>query len=357
MRVVSRFEANLLVILQFFLRRVPGEQALPLLSKPLKRPRCLSRDAVELVQDTLAKGCMLLLARAGGWRRERHLRGERIAEGRLWERTLPAELGLAFSGHALRFLIWVTAVQLPGGSEQPWSASEDELTLADRLLLYYAYGAVRLSKEIAAKLRALAPVRRHALCRLAYPEDYAGEGADGPIDFAPWTGGLGAAILEALQPELAQRWQEVERGKGRIFEGPHMRALGQAQEQVLAAFFQAVEAADRRDLARFLLQAMAGLLAGQPAAHAWVGALQSGTGRLADRVDAWRMAMALVRQVGRLRQWEQRARQIGYLDDGYVAGQLWKADWESWEGETLYTRAQALLRQIEPFAGTGQGNS
>jgi hypothetical protein len=356
MRVVSRFEANLLVILQFFLRRVPGEQALPLLSQPCKRPRCLSRAAVELVQDMLAKGCMLLLAKAGGWRRARHLRGERIAEGRLWERTPPAELGLAFSGHVLRFLIWVTAVKLPGNSQQPWSASEAELTVADRLLLYYAYGAVRYSKEIAATLRALAPLRRHALCRLAYPEDFAGQAADVPIDFAPWTGGLGAAILEALQPELAVRWQEVERAKARIVEGPQMRALGQAQEQVLTALYQAVEAADRRDLARFLLQALAGLLAGQPVAQAWVGALQLGTGRLADRRDTCRMAMALIRQAGRLRQWEQRARQVGYLDEGYAAGQLWKADWESWEGEALCTRAQALLRQVEPFAGTNPGN-
>jgi hypothetical protein len=252
--------------------------------------------------------------------------------------------------------MWITAVKLPGSSEQPWSAAEGELTLADRLLLYYAYGAVRISKGIAATVRALAPLRRHALCRLAYPEEFAGQGADVPIDFAPWTGGLGAAILEALQPELALRWQDVERGKGRIVEVPQMRALGHSQELVLAAFFQAVEAVDCRDLARFLLQAMAGLLAGQPIAHAWVGALQFGKGRVADRQATCRTAMALVRQAGRLRQWEQRARQIGYLDEGYVAGQLWKADWESWEGKTLYTRAQALLRQVEPFAGTSQGN-
>src|SRR4051812_38641568 len=72
MKVVSRFEANLLRILHFFLRRLPAEQALPLAAAGLKAPACLGRPAVGLVQDALAKGTVLLLARAGGWRRERH---------------------------------------------------------------------------------------------------------------------------------------------------------------------------------------------------------------------------------------------------------------------------------------------
>src|SRR5262245_21587153 len=106
MKSVSRFEANLLRILQFFLRAAPLEQVQSLIGGRLQVPKCLSRDAVGLVQDTLAKGCTRVLAgglpgpfgRLGGWRRERFLRDGRIAEGRLWERTPPAELGLGFSG-------------------------------------------------------------------------------------------------------------------------------------------------------------------------------------------------------------------------------------------------------------------
>ncbi|MBV9124409.1 MAG: hypothetical protein JO112_13700, partial [Planctomycetes bacterium] len=113
MKVVSRFEANLLSILRFFLRRAPLEQALPLVIHPCAQPPCLSRVAVELVQDTLAKGCMLLVMRAGGWRRERFLRNDQVREGRLWDRTSPGELGLTFSRQTLRFLLWITATQLP----------------------------------------------------------------------------------------------------------------------------------------------------------------------------------------------------------------------------------------------------
>src|SRR5262249_34921919 len=109
MQSVSRFEANLLKLLYFFLGREPAEGALPPVEKPLPEPDCLNRPAVRLVQDALAKGCVALAARRGGWRRERHLRGDGVVEGRLWERTPPRELGLRFTRHSLAFLVWVTA--------------------------------------------------------------------------------------------------------------------------------------------------------------------------------------------------------------------------------------------------------
>ena len=65
MKLVSRFETNLLTILDCFLGRGPLEQALPLIVSRAPQPDCLSRAAVELVQDRLAKGCALRLAKAG----------------------------------------------------------------------------------------------------------------------------------------------------------------------------------------------------------------------------------------------------------------------------------------------------
>src|SRR5437868_5323801 len=96
-RSVSRFEHNLLWLLRWFLRQAPAQQALPLLDAKLDRPKCLRRPAVELVKDALGKGCVLLLTKLGGWRRERHLRGEEVREGRLWQRTPPQQLGLTFT--------------------------------------------------------------------------------------------------------------------------------------------------------------------------------------------------------------------------------------------------------------------
>src|SRR5579871_5507368 len=237
MRSVTRFEANLLRLLWYFLRREPPERALPLLENRCTPPPCLNRNAVMLVQDALTNGCVFLLAYRGGWRRERFLRGDRPVTGRLWERTPPTELGLSFSAHTLRFLLWITAHR-PGDSQKTWRPKEEELTVGDRLLLFFAHEGLRSVADRAsvAKLRDEQPFVQHALCWLAYPEDYTQTTVGVIPNFSPWTSGVGASILEALQPELARRWVEVESTKERLSAPESMRVLGLAQERVLTAF-------------------------------------------------------------------------------------------------------------------------
>jgi hypothetical protein len=347
MKAISRFETNLLRILHCFLQHAPIKQVLPLLLRPCERPPCLSRAAVELVQDALAKGCLLLLARGGGWRRERHLRGERIVVGRLWERTPPEELGLSFSRHTLEFLFTVTAANLED-QKPSWKFSGKKLTIGDLLLFYFAYEAVRGTK-IASAFRSKPPFAQHGLCWLAFPDDFADNlGSDQP-DLTPWTTGLGACVLEALQPTLIERWLDIENYKGRIGDWRRMRNLGQAQERALNALLEALDKAGRWDLARFLLHTAAGLLRPHATAQAWVGELNVTGLRLADRMEIYRAALVLLRQLDRLRQRNNQARSTGYFDEGYTAAQLWKADWEHGEGEALCARAQAIIRELEPL--------
>ncbi|HEY7329738.1 MAG TPA: hypothetical protein VH592_19040 [Gemmataceae bacterium] len=350
MQSVSRFEANLLRLLWYFLRREPPERALPLLETQSAAPLCLHRNAIRLIQDTLAKGCVLLLARRGGWRRERFLRGERVVEGRLWERTPPVELGLTFSAHTLSFLIWITANR-PSDTARPWVVPEDELTLGDRLLLYFAHEGLRSVAEGlgVSVLWTQEPFVRHALCWLAFPEDYTVVPTGVRPNLAPWTNGAGAYMLEALQPELARRWIEVESSKERITDPQAMRALGLSQERVLTAFLDAIEQARRMDLARFLLQAAAVLLG--PHAHAgmWSAKLNLTGQRVADRAAIYQAATTFLRTLDRLQTWERRARGVGYFDEGYAASQLWKADWEQVQGDRLIERARAIVQQLGPM--------
>lgn len=339
MKTVSRFEANVLCILRFFLRRGPREQALPLIYRACDQPPCLGADAVTLVQDSLAKGCMAILARAGGWRKEKHLRGEQIAEGRLWERTPPAELGLKFSSHALDFLIWITA-QDPTDEKTAWKPPRRELTVADQLLLYLAHAAMR---------DAAGPkcFERGDLCRLAFPDDV--EETTQP-DFTPWTAGLGACILEALQPELAEHWRNAEIGKARMKDWKALQKIGERQTAVLECFLDAVETAGRLDLTDFLLQTLARLLTPNATARLWVNEeVSKKPPRMADRLDLSRAALALVRQMERFRRWQDQSRGVGYLDEGYAASQLTKAAWERHGGEELHARARAIVREIDPL--------
>jgi hypothetical protein len=349
MKAVSRFETRLLKILSAFLRRTPVEQVRPLVVGSDIRPPCLSHPAVELVQDYLAKGCVHLLARQDGWRRERYLRGERVVEGRLWERTAPQELGLKFSRHTLGFLVWITAVQLDEGAV--WKAPERELTPADRLFLYLAFDAL-VPVNIAPLLAASPVFQRNALCRLAYPERFFRAPADAVPDFAPWTTGLGAGILEALQGRLAAHCQHTERSKGDIDRWERMQAVGRAQEQALQAFLETVEKAGRIDLARFLLRAAAEVVIEGVKAERWTGRLTGAGLRLADRSETYRAALLLLHQLPRLRDWTRKARGVGYFDEGYAASQLWLADWERWQGNLLCTCAEAVVRQLDPMKQT-----
>jgi hypothetical protein len=344
MKSVSRFESDLLRILWFLLKRLPAEQALPLLVARHGRPRCLSRPAVECVEDALAKGCALLLAREG-WRRDRHLRRQKAVLGRLWERTPPQELGLVFSKYALQFLIWLTA-ENPKAGRPPWKPGQAKLEIGDLVLLYLACEAVHLT-EISPMLLRQEPWVGHGLCRLAFPDEYAPLGLSEKPDFGPWTTGPGACILEALQASLAGRWLRIERGKEQIVDAARMRQLGRAQELALRGFLDAVDAAGRRDLARFLLPVASELLRERPSSQAWIGQLDARGLRLADRMEAYRSALAVPHGLDRLGEWDRQARSVGYFDEDYAAAQLWKSDWECWNGNELTAAARAIIREVE----------
>jgi hypothetical protein len=349
-RMVSRFEANLLRILRFLLRWGRSAPVRDLVTSEDTRPPCLSRACVELVQDYLAKGVVALLTRLGGWRRQRFLRDGKVAEGRLWDRTPPQELGLTFSRHSLEFLIWITAENLRDKEAVPWNPPENELTVGDLFLLYLAYRVLR-DERGASLLPPRSPFVTHGLCRLAYPEEF----IKGPVrcrlaTFAPWVTGVGACILEALEGELGVRFLVIECEKGNIQDWKYMQALGHSQQEVLSCFLEAVEGAGRLDLARFLLPVLTQLLPEGATAKTWLGGILNKSGpRIADRLATYGAALTLLRQVHRLRQWEQQARGVGYFDEGYAASQLWKAAWEQWEGDTLLGRAQEVLRAMEPL--------
>jgi hypothetical protein len=250
----------------------------------------------------------------------------------------------------LSFLIWITANR-PRDTQRAWCVPEAELTLGDRLLLYFAHEGLRNVAEGlgASALRTQEPFVHHALCWLAFPEDYTAAPSGARPNFAPWASGVGAFMLEALQPELARRWIEVESSKERLADPQSMHVLGLAQERVLTAFLDAIEQAGRMDLARFLLQAASVLLG--PHAHAgmWTAKLNLTGQRVADRAVAYQAATIFLRTLDRLQTWERRARGVGYFDEGYAASQLWKADWEQVQGDLLIARARAIVQQLGPM--------
>ncbi len=346
---VSRFEANLLRIARFFFKQVPAEEALPLVCASQNRPKCLSAAAVHLVRDTLSKGCVLYLVRAGGWRRERFLRNGEPKEGRLWERSPIEERTLHFSSCSLDFLLWLTA-ERPTDMKPIWKTQPVQ-TIADRLLYFLAYGVLREDKDIATILRSAPGFADHPLIRLMNPGDFAGESLPDALSFKEWVSGQGALIVEALQPEFEKRWLENERSKGQIGDWDRLRQQGQAERAVLDRFTQAADQAGRWDLARFLLGVLGKLLATPDMTPTfWTGGLQgSGPPRLADRLETQRSALSVLRQAERLREWEQRARRSGYMDDDYAASKFWLGEWERLVGTQSTSRAAQVVQMLEPL--------
>jgi hypothetical protein len=268
----------------------------------------------------------------------------------LWDRTPPAELGLKFSGHALGFLIWLVSVKSADGPPG-WMPPVRELTPADHLLSYLAYEAL-VGAQPAEHLRSHPAVQQNALCRLSYPEDFSEAPPQSLPDFASWTVGLGACMVEVLQARLTERCVELELRKGQTEKWQRMQAIGRAQESVLTAFLQAVDRDGRPDLARFLLRSASVILAEGVRPERWTGKLTSTGPRLADRAATYRAALALLHVLLVLREWTRRARAVGYFDEGYQASQIWKADWEQLQGDALCARAETVIAQLDPMRQT-----
>jgi len=354
-RSVSRFEAILIRMLRSFMHSQTGEQSLPqpaLVAGKMTVPKGLSADCLHLVRETLAKGCVQYLAKAGGWRRERFLRGGQRIEGRLWERTPLPELALSFSGHALSFLIWLTAGR--PDKANLWDPPANELTVADQFLLFLAYEKLR-DQEAQQTFRAKSQFNRHGLMRMLFPEDFIGSTA-GDIDCTTWTQGVGACVMEALQPQLQRRLLEVERAKNAVSDWAKLRGIGQSQDQALSAFLSACESAKRPDLARPILKALAELLSHNLTPAFWTGGLGDNDAptRLADRLDTKRQALAFLRHADRLAGWTRRYAGTSFFDEDYQIAQSWLVDWEQYRGEEITAIARQLLRQSEPLRMTSE---
>jgi hypothetical protein len=348
-RQVSKFEFNLLHVLRFCLGHYPSDRGLQLVRNSMPRPDCLSRTAVELVKDSLAKGCVLFLVRAGGWRKDRYLRDGKPVQGRIWERIPLDERALEFSRHSVDFLFWATSEKLHEATA-PWDAPPRELTPADELFFWLAFDACRADPDLTDVLKRKAAFQTNPLCWLTFPGDMVETDQPSPPNLVPSVSGIRAVILECLQAFLIGRWTRSERAKGQIGDWTRMRLQGRAEQAALESFLEAAAGANRWDLARFVLATNAALFQGELTPIFWTGGLQgSGPPRLADRLDTQRSALALPRQMVMLEAWQAQARTVGYFDDGYAASQLWKEDWERLDGDRIAERARAAVQMIEPL--------
>lgn len=348
-RTVSRFEANLLRLLRYFLKQLPFDQAQPLIHATLTVPPCLSANAIHLIKDSLAKGCVLYLVDSGAWRNEKFLRKSQPKGGRLWERSSLEDRTLRFSAESLEILVWLTANRFAEKASQ-LSIATERLTPADHLLVFLIYQGLLNDQESALAARTVPLFANNPLCRLGYPDHFAGPPTLPLPDFTPWFGGLGSLILESMQAIFRDRWLLLERTKGQIGDWNHMRDRGRSEWQVLESLCQAAEKAHRLDLMRFFLDVLSRILTGDMSPSFWTGGLHGNApARLADRLDTQRAALSLLRTVERFHRWERRARTSGYLDEDYAESKFFLSEWERFEGNRIVHISERVVQQIEPL--------
>ncbi|MGL5097069.1 MAG: hypothetical protein ACRDD1_15885, partial [Planctomycetia bacterium] len=290
--------------------------------------------------------------------------------GRLWERRPMEERALSFTGRSLDFLRWATAAtpRRPDVDEpRRYSADPEKpptrATVGDELLVFLAYGALRTVID-AAPLRWRPVFVHHPLLRLGYAADFCDPPpsvtgtvqVDADLDWSFWTAGPGEWVLEALEPWLAEQWATAERAMLTQTTSRRSLELGQRRGRTLQEYLDAVDAAGRRDLGRFVLSAAAFDFPSRRSVAALSEVWTDRFRRLSDRVELYRAVQVLPAAVERLGRWQAEARGVGYWDEGYTVAQAWKTDWEAVDGDGLHRRAAEFRRDAEPLAVGGDSS-
>lgn len=348
MKVVSKTEGRLLALLQGIVSRAVIGQLLPLATAKEPGFTGFSGDGLALIADTLRVGMVSLLAREGGWRSGRQIRGEAVVSGRLWQRDAPRDLGIAFGPQTLAFLTWLAGGR-PNDGGRPLQLELGQLTIGDKLLLFLTYEAFR-ETDVGQSLAGRMPFYKHELIWLFYPDDLAPSKYEPVLDFTPWVTSPGSLVIEVWEDRLARRWAEVEAEKPGIRLPASMRELCTAQQRILSAWLDAAEQYGRRDLARWYLRTLSHVATADAKSTDWTGNLHTNNLRLAERTELYQLALVLMQHADRLAAWEIAARGVGYFDEGYETSKLWKADWSRYEGDQLVARARELLRAATPLS-------
>ena len=348
-KLASKFEHSLLLILNAVFDGTRLDEALPFLKETRSRPQFLSHDALDLVKDSLAKGCISFIVHHGGSRQEKYLCRGIPCRGRLWQRYSLDELQLDFSQHSLEFLL-VLASQRPGTWNR-WHPPLPELTLADRLLQFLVYRSLRHDRDSAQALKSHPHFLDHALIRLCFPLDFLEDKVMDRHGFAFWMDPKNAFVLEALQDLLAQNWYQMEIARSQISSWVIMHQQGLYTAQILNNYLDEAEHRQRRDLTIFLLSTLQRLLSAPDISQSFwtAGLLIDEPLTLKERLEVLLSATSILSICQRFSAWERLSRQSRFMDDDYAQNQYWLEQCEKWGLNASTQRASIILREIQPL--------
>ena len=318
--VVTTTEARLIRSVRAVLRGASAGELKTLVTPSLKSPPKKRRStktkrkvtppyeqigptAMGLLCDSIRTGTVAALVRRGGWQ-PRHGSESGSATQRLWE--VAPDLPLTYSQHSYQMCRWLCGVPL----------EFESTTLGDDLLFRFAADALRRC-DIGIERLGDSP-----LVWLAHPVAF---GRRALPDWSRLLSNEGRTILHGLRDDHAARWVRFEIGKAENPDPTAHAEWSRRQRRVLESFLDAIEAAERFELAGFLVDAGAAL-ADRPAS-AWVAGLPS-RASLSARSEASTQAAALLRCFGRLSRWYEEQAAVPFFEEEYHRAQRLVAQWD-----------------------------
>lgn len=319
---VAQSEARLLSLLRALFEERDAE---PFLVTAFPLDDTLSPNAVQLVEHTLAVGCVRQLARAGGWRSEKRPVDGRLVEGRLWDRHPAPELHFSAWSHQLLHKLLTEAL----GHAEPTLRAPKSPGLGDRVLAFVVARALH-AHGLHADLRRL--VGHEPLVQLGFALHLDVDG----LMTAPW-------LIEANQVDLETLWLDHLRRTAELREPLAFAERNLAFDRTLHAFLDAIEPLERRDLADFLVGAGQRWISEDPD---WMPPIELDPETpLRARTEARRAMAAFPGVLLRLAQGIHADAQVNFFDEPYAAAQVRLERWERF-GPARVTAARNAIERL-----------
>jgi hypothetical protein len=336
--ILSPAESEIVTMVRAIVGVADPADATPVLVDRRSFPDKVSPTFVRLVEQSLAAGCTLALARRGGARSGRFLGGpDQLRSGRVWERH--PDYRWRFEAGTQALIAWLFAEPLGAPKIAAAHKVGPSVTAGDRFFRLLAVDLLvreRLDRSLAdfeglAEPLCWFPALTGLAAHRPPPE---------PAAWAPLFGPDGVVLLEALQPALARWTLDVERLKLQLVDPARIARIGAAQEALLGGFLSAADQAGRRDLGAFVLDAAA--VVSRSTQEMIAGNLDRSS-TLRDRSEAVRARLVVLRQQERWARWDEGHRGVRFVDEGYVHAQHLLGVWER-RGRPSWDAAQELLR-------------
>jgi len=297
----------------------------------------LSPEEMAHLEEMFRRGIVRVLMQSGGWRRMASLDEPRPQF--LWQRHSAADFGLRLSGNSFLILRW-----LVGRREEKLALDRAQLTLGDQLVLALACDVLRARGE---KPPTKTELRGTALPALLHPDWLAAANRiPAKLDFAPWTSGTGALVIEALCDRLAAAAAQAHRTAGQTATEAGMERLAEGVTRVTNTFVDALEAAARWDLATPILEGTTDVVDATTPAQWWLRGLPRSLPLTARQRVANHAAELLV-PLERLDAVRRRLGVVRYFEDDYEDAQHLLSQWRPYED--VFARATGLRHSLESW--------